>query len=107
MRDTFFPKLLLGCAPLVLWALHFSVCYGVVATQCSPALIGPGMPSLWLPWLATVVALSGCGALLWRARGVLEQQAGLAQWACAASAVLALAGIAWTAVPLLLLRGCG
>jgi multidrug transporter EmrE-like cation transporter len=107
MGDRFFPKLVLGCAPLLLWALHFSVCYGVVAAQCSPAFIDPAMPALWLPWLVTVLGMLACGVLLWRACRVLDPEAGLAQWACAGSAVLALAGMAWTAVPMLLLGGCG
>ena len=107
MKDRLFRQILQATAPLILWALHFSVCYGVVAALCSPALVGPGMPVLWLPWLATALALAGCGYLLWRSRAALTPGAGLVPLASAAGAVLALAGIGWTTLPLLLLGGCG
>ncbi len=110
MHDRLITKLLRGTAPLIIWALHFGVCYGVVAAQCSPALYTPAMPSLWLLWVATAVASALCGGLLWRSRGALAGRTGprsLVDIACAASAVLALAGMVWTSVPLLLLDGCG
>lgn len=107
MRDRLFVKLAHGTAPLMIWALHFGVCYGLVAAQCSPALYTSAMPGTWLLWLATAAAIGACGWLLWRARAGLAGDGRLDQLACAASAVLALAGIVWTAVPLALLDGCG
>ncbi len=95
-----------GCAPLLVWAAHFAFLYGLAAAQCSP-LAGRATPSAWLMWAASALALAMCLLLLWRARVALRRNAALTHLACAASALLALAGIAWTTLPLLLLEGCG
>ena len=110
MDDHFFSRLLRGTLPLIVWGLHFSVCYALVAAQCSPAAITAQAPSRWLLGVVSVLALGACAALLWRARGTLarvSEQTGLLDWAAAGSAVLALAGIVWTSVPVVLLDGCG
>jgi len=52
------------------------------------------------------VSLGLCAVLLWRAARNWTLDARLLNWARAGSALLALAGIAWTSVPLLLLDGC-
>ncbi len=105
-RERFFGQVILASAPLMLWAAHFAALYLVVAAQCSPAL-APGMPSVGLLWSLTAIAAAACLALLWQARAALAPDAGLVRLAQAGSALLALAGIAWNAVPLLLLDGCG
>jgi len=102
MRDNLLTALFKGTAPLLVWALHFSVCYGLVAAQCSPALAEPGGPSRMLLLILSAVALAACVAMLGR-----QWPVRLLDWASAGSAVLALTGIAWTTVPLLLLDGCG
>lgn len=93
-------------APLIIWAAHFALCYGVVATECSPALARQQLSIGFLLW-ASAFSIGACGWMLWRARSVLEQATNLARLAQAGSAVLALAGIVWTSIPLLLLDGCG
>ncbi len=104
--ERLFHRVVYGCAPLLAWAAHFTVLYVLVGAQCSP-LLGRAAPSAWIMWLASALALAACLLLLWRARGALKGGAALAEQACAASALLALAGIAWTTLPLLLLDGCG
>ena len=99
IRDT-----LKASAPLLVWAAHFTACYLLVAAQCSPAAITPAAPQRWLLALISVLALGVCAALLWRAR---RPSARLLDWACTGSAVLALAAIAWTSVPVMMLDGCG
>ena len=106
MDDRFFRRMWHGCAPLAVWAAHFVFCYGLVATQCSPVMARES-PSTWLLWLASLFAALFCLLMLWRARRGLDSEASLSQLACAASALLALAGIALTTLPLLLLDGCG
>ncbi len=106
MRERFFWQVLRASAPLMLWAAHFTALYLVVAAQCSPAL-APGMPSVGWLWGVTALASAACVALLWQARTALAPDAGLVRLAQAGSALLALAAIAWNAVPLLLLDGCG
>ena len=106
---------LLGTAPLLVWAAHFTFCYVLVGAQCSPALFDAAAPRSVMLLAVSALALVLCGWLLWRAaRGVqLAQLAGaedalaLRQWASLAGAVLALAGVAWTSMPLLMLDGCG
>jgi hypothetical protein len=106
MDERFFSRMWQGCAPLLAWAAHFAFCYGLVATQCSPAL-ARAAPSAWPLWLASALAALFCLLMRWRARGALRRGASLVQLACAGSALLALAGIALTTLPLLLLDGCG
>ena len=106
MNERFFSRMWHGSAPLLAWAAHFVFCYGLVATQCSPALTREA-PSAWLLWLASALATLLCLLMLWRARSVIRPGASLSQLACAGSALLALAGIALTTLPLLLLDGCG
>jgi hypothetical protein len=107
MRDNFFSRTLYATAPLLLWAAHFTLCYALVAMQCSPALLSPGAPTMWILALASIAALGTCALMLWRAKRTLNEQARLLDWARTGSALLALTGIAWTSVPLLLLDGCG
>ena len=54
------------------------------------------------------MALAAAAFMLWREARRLHGHPpqGLLDWALAGSAVLALAGIAWTSVPLLMLDGC-
>ncbi len=105
MRENLLRDTLRGTAPLLVWALHFTMCYVLVAAQCSPALVEPGAPSRMLLMGLTVVALGVCALLLWK--GWPAGEARLLDWARAGSGVLGLCGIAWTAIPLLLLDGCG
>lgn len=99
MGDRFWSKLWQGTAPLVLWAAHFFFCYLYAASGCRP--------ETWTVLLGvTVLALGAAGWLVrvaWRAgdapRGVLHM-------ARLGGAILALAAIAWGAMPLLVLGGC-
>lgn len=104
--DRLFSRLAYGCAPLLAWAAHFTVLYVLVGAQCSP-LLARAAPSARIMWMASALAVAVCLLMLWRARGALKSGSALAEQACAASALLALAGIAWTTLPLLLLDGCG
>ena len=110
MGDRFFIRLLSGTLPLLVWAAHFFAVYLLVAAQCSPAEITPEAPRRWMLAMLSVLALGACAALLWRARRTLSdatRDPGLFDWAQAGSAVLAMLGIAWTSVPMLMIDGCG
>ena len=110
MRDNFFPRALHGTLPLLLWAAHFLVSYALVSAQCSPAAITPQAPSAWALAVLSVTALGACGGLLWVALRRVRAAGGdpaLHDWAALGASILALAGIAWTTVPLFLLDGCG
>lgn len=104
MGKDLFRQSLYATAPLLLWAAHFTFCYLLVAAQCTPALIGPGMPAMWVLGVVSLAALGACAAMAWRAT---RTPVALLDWARGGSAILALAGIAWTSLPLLLLDGCG
>ena len=108
MQDHFFKQLVRGTLPLLVWAAHFTFCYLLAAAQCTPALMRAGGPDRVLMGIATALALALCGWLAWRERGILRnpQGAGLLDWAAALGAMLALVGIAWTGLPLLLVGGC-
>lgn len=106
MHERLFSQIWQASAPLLVWAAHFTLCYGLVAAECSPALARREPSVGWL-WIGTALAIGACLWMLWRARAVLQEDAGLVKLAQAGSALLALAGIAWTSVPLMLLGGCG
>ncbi|MBQ5939875.1 hypothetical protein [Massilia sp. AB1] len=107
MHDHFFVRLARGSAPFVIWALHFTLCYGLAAAQCTPGGMRAGGPDRVLLGVATVVALAACVWLGWRARGRLrEPDVGLSNWAAVAGAMLGVVAIAWNGIPLLLVAGC-
>lgn len=89
-------------APLAAWALHFGFCYVLVAVQCTRSAVQSSTPL----WLATFAALAWCGWMLWKAWPALRGEAPLAAQARAVTALLAIAAISWTALPMLLLGGC-
>lgn len=102
MGDRFFDRLWQGTAPLLLWATHFFFCYlYAAAAGCSgtttAVLLG-----------ATVAALLAGAWLLRRAcvRRDGKRRYGLLDMARIGTAVLALAGIAWGSMPLLVFSNC-
>ncbi len=99
----FFKRTWHASAPLAVWAAHFTFCYVLVAVQCTVTHTQGALPL----WVATVIGVGLCGWMLWRARSALRGDADLASQVRGASALLAAAAIAWNAVPLLLLGGCG
>ena len=109
MRDRFFVRAIQGSLPLIVWAAHFFAVYILAAAQCSPAAITRDAPSVWLLALISAAAVVLCGFLTWRAWCVVREAAGdpaLHHWAAFGSGVLALAGILWSSMPLLMLDGC-
>lgn len=107
MHDHFFVRLARATAPLVIWALHFALCYGLAAAQCTPGAVRAGGPDRVLLGVATLVALGACLWLGWRARMRLrEPDLGLSGWAAVVSAVLGGIAIAWNGIPLLMVAGC-
>lgn len=112
-REHFFARAVHGSLPLLVWAAHFFASYALVAAQCSPALITPQGPSMWMLALMSAAALGVCAALLWRAWLAVRKaraagcEPALIDWAALGSGVLALMGIAWTTLPLLMLDRCG
>lgn len=112
MQDHFFVRLLRATLPFLIWALHFALCYGLAAAQCTPGGSRPGGPDRLLLGVATLVALAACLWLGWRARArlrarlALGERDGLSEWAAVAGAALATVAIAWSGLPLLLVAGC-
>lgn len=108
MDDQFFRKLTRGTLPLLVWGGHFSFCYLVAAAQCMPGALRPGGPDRVLLGIATALALAVCLWLAWRERGILRdpKAASILDWGAALGAVLALVGIVWNGVPVLLAGGC-
>jgi len=95
-----------GTAPLLVWAAHFTLCYVLVGVQCSPALFDGAAPRRWLLLVVSAIAVGACALMLWRAARLVREESSLREWAAAGSALLALAGVAWTSVPILMLDGC-
>lgn len=109
MRDRFFVRAAHGSLPLLVWAGHFFGSYFLVAAQCSPAAVTRDAPSVWMLGVLSAAALGACGFLLWRAWRKVRAAVGepaLHDWAALGAGVLAMAGIAWSTLPLLMLDGC-
>lgn len=106
IQDSFIRRSLRATAPLWLWAGHWSLCYLAVGGMC----LRGSWSAYAQPVLAGIsaVALAAAAFMLWRGMRRLRGQPpqGLLDWALAGSAVLALAGIAWTSLPLLMVDGC-
>lgn len=98
-----FKRIWFASAPLAVWGAHFAFCYVLVAAQCTRTQTQDALPL----WVATLLGVGLCGAMLWRGRGALRGDGDLASQARAVAALLAATAIAWNAVPLLLLDGCG
>jgi len=108
---TFFAGVRAGAAPMLLWSAHFAFCYVAVAVGCSALAHGGGASasSLRLALVAgTAMALAAGAWLFVRAcRADARKPATLLAKVRLASAVLALVGIAWSALPLAFLPLCG
>ncbi len=109
MGDHFFRTLLKGSLPLLIWTVHFAICYLLTAARCTPAGYVPGGVSRVFLGIVTLIALAACAVLVWRVRGVLRhgtEKTALLDWMVAVTGVLSLVGIAWTGLPLLIASGC-
>lgn len=98
MDEKLLQRVLLGCAPLLIWAGHFAALYLLAAVHASP----------WLLLALSALAIGGCAMLLMRALPMLRQsEVSLDGWAMALNAVIGLIGIAWGTLALLLLLASG
>jgi hypothetical protein len=97
-------------SPLWLWAAHFTLCYAGVAVGCRAGWHGTmfagGSALHWMLGTATVAALVLAVVALWRACRRAAHDRGFAARVQALSSGLALAGIAWNLIPLLVLSAC-
>jgi hypothetical protein len=103
-QDRLLSQMTLAVAPLLVWAAHFFFCYAWTAAACQRG----GDPAVALV-VASVLAMVAAVALLARAVRLLWRAARPVQlivWVRVATAALALAAIAWTCVPMLMLRMC-
>jgi hypothetical protein len=112
---SFGAALLRMSAPLVIWAVHFLVIYGLTAIACAHGfgatrVLGIDIVS-WGIGAATVVA---AGAMLFTiaaaVRHLRPQSNGTAafvHWMSAAAGGLALVGVLWEAMPVLIVPVCG
>ena len=103
---SFFGGSLRASAPLWVWAAHFAFCYVAVAIGCDA---GWDVSTLRLTLAAGSGVAIAAAALstvsVWRnARRAAHR--GLAARVGLLAATLALPGIAWTALPVLLLPAC-
>lgn len=98
--ERLFAQLIRGAGALLIWAVHFFFSYVYVAAGCMGE--APLRRSVLLA--GSALALAAVCALLWQA--VRRRARGLAGWAQAGGAVLALIGILWSSVPMFMLGLC-
>ena len=102
-------------APLVIWALHFLVIYGLTAIACARGFAATRVLGLdavsWGIALATFVAagamLFTIGVAVRQLRPQSDGTAAFVNWMSAAAGGLALVGVLWEAVPVLVVPVCG
>lgn len=100
-QDRFFRLMLQPSLPLLIWGVHFFLCYFFAAEQDRF-----GQPALaWILAPASLLALAILALLCWRALRHLHAggQISLLHWANAACALLATLGVLLTCLPMLLL----
>ena len=105
-RSPFFAGSMRAAAPLWTWALHFAFCYVAVAVGCDA---GGDLAALrWTLVAGSVVAIAAAALLTLSAWRNARQAAhrGLAVRVGLLAAALSLLGVAWTALPVLLLPAC-
>jgi hypothetical protein len=98
-HEGLFPVTLRACAPFLVWAAHFSFCYLYSAVSC-------GRGAWLLQAGVSAAALGLVGWMLWRGCRAARGKRELRAFADAASAALALAGLAWSTLVLLLSGPC-
>lgn len=107
----FFRASIHASLPLVWWALHFAFCYAGLAIGCTAgwdrgaSLVGSPLQTALL--IGSAIAVAGAAVLLLHAwRRARADDGSLLPRVRLVAAVMALIGIAWTSVPLLLLPLC-
>jgi hypothetical protein len=104
--DHLMPVLLRASAPLLVWGVHFFLCYGFIAIGCMAGMTETMLKAVLLAAAALALAtVAAMGLRSWRrvngpAPGRLRDLAAL----CGAG--LAAMGVGWTLIPLWLLGVC-
>lgn len=100
--ERFWPRLLQGTAPLLVWAAHFAICYLFAAAACTP-----GSGADWRWWLLLGVTLLALGVCAWLLRQACRMRAtGLLALARAGAGWLALVAVGWGGLVLLTSGAC-
>lgn len=98
---TFLASMLRMSAGIWVWALHFTVIYAFTALACARAL--PPGAVIWTVSVATLVAAAACLGI---ARAGLRRVEHFESWMSAALAGLALLGVVWQGLPVLMVPIC-
>jgi hypothetical protein len=105
--DRLMPILLRASAPLVVWGVHFFLCYAFIAIGCTAGIGGKMLKAVLLA--ATALALATVVAMALRSWRRVNGSAPrrLRDLAALCGAGLAAMGVGWTLIPLWLLGVCG
>jgi hypothetical protein len=112
-NDRFVAGTLIGALPLLVWAAHFFVAYLTVKTACALGLqrfTFDGIPLITL--LLGLLSAAAIGALLWMIalqRGETRRHfdgGGTLAIVHTGASVLALAGVLWSTLPIVLVPPC-
>lgn len=114
LGDRLFGQWIAGCAPLIAWAAHLGFCYVLIAMGCALGLDEmriATLPAIRLALIAaTLLALAVIVLTMrraWHAYRQPAQATRVVPVACLTSGALALVAVAWSAMPMLVLRACG
>jgi hypothetical protein len=115
-EDNRIARLIYPLAGLLIWGAHLTLIYAFTALACARRfagidILGVGVVPLAVG-LATLLALAALAAVLRRALGRRSSAHGTApdnafiDYVTAAAAILALFGVLWQALPILLIPPC-
>lgn len=87
-------------APVLVWAVHFGLVYGLTALACARAA------PRTVPWTIGIATLVAAALVLLTIRRAWPQRAEFTAWLTGALAAAALVAIVWEALPALLVPAC-
>jgi hypothetical protein len=103
-HEGLFPIVMRACGPLLVWAAHFTFCYLYAAARCGH---GEGGALEW--WVQAGVSAAALAVVLAMfARGCRAARGGrtLRSFAALGAGALAMAGVAWSSLALLVAGAC-
>lgn len=108
----FTPTFLYLLSAMIIWIIFFMGSYGLIAVICAVGLpwASPGLAAHLSLGAATLLALGATTMLLFQARRRTETASGDARFVeiqVVLQCVAAVIAIAWNALPLVFLEGCG
>jgi hypothetical protein len=103
-HEKLFPLAMRACAPLLVWAAHFAFCYLYAAARCGHG--EGGMMDWWVQAGASAAAMAAVLLLFAGSCRAARGRRELRAFAGLGADALAIAGVAWSSLALLVAGAC-